>query len=132
MPGGRPTSYLPEYCDTAREVLALGHSVVGLAGKIGVSKSTIYEWMDAHPEFSAAVKEGQAGASAWWEERLMKIAQGEDGNATAAIFGLKNRAADEWRDKATTVHEDPDGKAPGVSAVETLAALLDKLAPEPR
>jgi hypothetical protein len=27
------------------------------------------------------------------------VARGEDGNPTAVIFGLKNRAPDQWRDK---------------------------------
>lgn len=100
----RPSKYDPAFCDEARAILSQGFSIVGFAGKIGVSKTTVYAWMEEHPEFLAAVKEGQAAATAWWEDRARAIAQGEDGNATMAIFGLKNRAADEWRDKTETEH----------------------------
>jgi len=99
MPAGRPTVYSPELCDKAREILADGYSILGFAGKIGVAKATVYRWIDEYPEFRDAVKDGQAAAASWWEDRLRDIAHGKDGNATAAIFGLKNRGADVWRDK---------------------------------
>lgn len=104
MPAGRPSKYDPQYCELALNKLRDGFSVLGVAAEIGVNKTTIYEWMNAHPEFSHAVKVGQQHAAAWWEERLRQIALGENGNATAAIFGLKNRASDEWRDKTETEH----------------------------
>ena len=41
----------------------------------------------------------------WWERENRKLAQGvSEGNATSVIFGLKNRAPDEWRDKTETAH----------------------------
>jgi len=101
---GRPSTYDELYCDTAREVLARGHSVAGLAGEIGVARSTVYKWAEEHDEFSDAIKEGQAAAVRFWEERLIEQSRTGEGNATATIFGLKNRAADEWRDKQEQQH----------------------------
>jgi uncharacterized protein YjcR len=99
MPGGRPTLYDPDYCEDARTFLADGFSVAALAGKLKVAVSTVNLWIDKHPEFSDAVKEGQAGAVYWWEQRNRELAQGGSGNATTVIFGLKNRAPDQWKDK---------------------------------
>lgn len=104
MPAGRPSKYDPAYCEVAYNKLAEGFSVLGVAAEIGVNKTTLYEWADKHPAFSNALKAGQQAAAAWWEDRLREIAMGKDGNATAAIFGLKNRARDEWRDKTETEH----------------------------
>lgn len=103
MPGGRPTDYDPAYCDQVIEFLRDGYSVAAFAGHIGKAASTVKLWMTVHPEFSDAVKIGQAGAVLWWENRARAVARGEDGNPTAVIFGLKNRAPDQWRDK--TEHE---------------------------
>jgi transposase-like protein len=103
-PGGRPTDYDTEYCDKAETFLADGYSVAALAGFLGVAKSTIYEWIDRHPEFSDSVKRGQAGAVYWWEKANRNLAMTGEGNATACVFGLKNRASDEWRDKVETEH----------------------------
>lgn len=103
-PGGRPTDYDPAYCASAETFLADGYSVAALAGFLGVAKSTVYEWIDRYPEFSDSVKRGQAGAVYWWEKANRNLAMTGEGNATACVFGLKNRASDEWRDKVETEH----------------------------
>ena len=100
----RPTKYDPAMCDRSEEFLAEGFSVAALAGELGVVKSTVYEWMDNHEEFSDAVKRGQAKATLWWERRNIEFSKTGEGNATSIIFGLKNRASDEWRDKTETEH----------------------------
>ena len=109
MAAGRPTDYDPAYCDAAREFLKDGYSLTAFAGSIGVARSTVYKWVDEYPEFSDAIKSGQAGAVYWWEERARHMAATGEGNATAIIFGLKNRASDEWRDISRQEHSGPDG-----------------------
>ena len=100
---GRPSKYDKAYCDDAIAVLGQGKSILSLAAHIGVSRSTIYGWMDQYPEFLNAVKAGQAKAAAWWEQRAIDLASAGNSNATTIIFALKNRAKDEWSD--TTKHE---------------------------
>lgn len=107
---GRPSTYEPRYCEEVIQFLRDGYSIAAFAGSIGVARSTIYEWIDAHPEFSDAVKIAQAGSVLAWEERLRVAATAGDGNATAIIFGLKNRAGDEWRDVKAHEHSGPEGK----------------------
>ena len=109
MPAGRPTAYDPKYCDEIVKVMSEGYSVTGFAGIIGVSRQTVYNWADEYPEFFDALKTAQAAAGVWWEDQLRNIVAGGEGNATAAIFGLKNRSADEWRDKRETDHTSSDG-----------------------
>ena len=116
MAGGRPTDYDPAYCDEVVSFLAEGYSLAAFAGKIGVARSTVYKWADEHPEFSDAVKTGQAGAVFWWERRNKEFAETGEGNATAIIFGLKNRASDEWRDVKATEISGPDGGPIAVAA----------------
>ena len=95
----RPTLYDPAMCDEVLPFMEQGYSTTALAGHLGVARSTVYLWMEQHPEFSDAVKEGMAASAIWWENCLRNNASRGEGNATAAIFGLKNRAADDWRDK---------------------------------
>jgi hypothetical protein len=101
---GRPTTYNPDYCEQVGKFLAEGYSLGAFAGSIGVARSTVYKWAEEHPEFSDAVKTGQAGSQFWWEKRNREFAATGEGNATAIIFGLKNRAADDWRDKQELEH----------------------------
>jgi hypothetical protein len=106
---GRPTKYDPSYPDKAYEILSQGHSVTGLAGALGVPRSRIYEWADAHPEFQDALKAGQAMAAFHWEKTLKAVAERGEGNASAAIFAVKNRVSDEWLDKVQNEHTGKDG-----------------------
>jgi len=104
MPAGRPTKYRPEYCDKAVEFLSEGFSCLGLAGELSVTESTIYNWMDQHPEFLEAIKKGQAKSGLWWERTLKTNAKTGEGNATACIFGVKNRSRSQWRDRQEIDH----------------------------
>ena len=108
-PGGRPSKYDPAYCEQIIDFMAQGYSVTAFAGSIRVSRATVYNWADERPEFLDALQTAQAIAALWWENRLRDVAEKNEGNATAAIFGLKNRAADDWRDKQAHEHTSPDG-----------------------
>lgn len=108
-PVGRPSKYDPKYCDIAVEFLRDGYSVTALAGKIGVARSTVFKWAEENEEFSDALKTGQALAALFWEDRLRDVAMTGEGNATAAIFGVKNRSREEWRDKHEVDHSSTDG-----------------------
>lgn len=110
MPAGRPTLYDPKYCDEIRDFMAQGYSIAGFAGSIRVSRQTIYQWRDDHPEFSDALNEAKALSALWWERNAIEIATGaSNGNSAMAIFGLKNRVAGEWRDKQEIDHSSKDG-----------------------
>lgn len=109
MPAGRPTLYDPDYCDALVAFMARGYSMTAFAGDIGVCRDTITEWAKVHPEFSSAVKRGQAARTKCLEETLIK---GETGpKVTAHIFALKNAAPEEWKDKVQQEHSGPDGGA---------------------
>jgi hypothetical protein len=49
--------------------------------------------------YAGAVKRGKALGAQVWEQRLHTLAASGEGNATAIIFGLKNRVPSLWRDK---------------------------------
>lgn len=126
---GRPSKYSPAYCDEAIDFLQKGYSVAALAGHLGVSRSTVYKWADENAEFSDALKAAQAKATKFWETTLIQIATGGDGNATAAIFALKNRAPDEWREKVINEHTGANGAPIEINDTDTarkLAFLLTK------
>lgn len=102
-------SYDPSYCEHAIEFLAEGYSLGALAGSLSVTRKTIYNWKDAHPEFAEAVEIGQAKGLLSWERDYRSFAKSGDGNATAYVFALKNRGADEWRDMKALEHSGPEG-----------------------
>lgn len=124
---GRPTKYKPEYVKTARALAKLGATNAEMAEAFGVSLSTFNLWKVQHEAFSDAIKIGKDVADARVVDALYHRAMGfshadtdirvVDGaivetpiikhyapDTTAAIFWLKNRRPEEWRDKHDLEH----------------------------
>lgn len=105
----RPSSYEPAHCEQALNLFREGYSIAAVAGSIGVSRATIYTWLKEHEDFAEAVAIGQAAAILWWEKQNRSLATTGEGNAASIIFGLKNRASDEWRDISRQEQTGPNG-----------------------
>lgn len=67
------------------------------------------------------IKEAEAYQIMQWEKRLHRIADTNEGNATAVIFGLKNIAG--WRDK-----QDIEQRVTAEHDVKIEAKAVDKFA----
>ncbi|WP_380778053.1 helix-turn-helix domain-containing protein [Sphingomonas sp. R86520] len=127
---GRPTSFKPEFVEQARKLASLGATDREAAEFFEVAESTLYLWKHTQPEFSEALKVGKETADARVEQSLYRRALGYSHDAvkimmadgvpivepyvehyppdtTAAIFWLKNRKPEQWRDKTTVEHELP-------------------------
>lgn len=105
MAGGRPTDYKPEYCEAVIKHMENGASLTSFAAEINCARSTINVWMECQPEFSEAVKIAKSKCAAWWEKLGRSGASGEaQVNPTLVIFGLKNMAAADWREKQEIDH----------------------------
>lgn len=126
---GRPTKYSKEFDEQARKMCLLGATDPDLANFFGVAVSTISKWKVEHKGFSDAIKEGKDKADSQVAERLFNRAMGYShdseeikivGNqvvrvpvikqyppdTAAAIFWLKNRQKDKWREKTEIVGKD--------------------------
>ena len=127
---GRPTEYKTEYNEQVYKLCLLGADDKRIADFFDIQESTLNLWKKKHPEFMESIKDGKEKADAEVAKSLYKRAIGykkksiqfatfkgeitdreeyfEDvpPDTTAAIFWLKNRKADVWREKqeiATTI-----------------------------
>jgi hypothetical protein len=149
---GRPTDYRPEFADIAVQMCARGATMAELADKFGVVRSTIYQWLAAHQEFSDAVRVGKEVA----DERVgfsvyeravgytydaVKIMQYEGvpvivphkehvpPDVSAAKFWLTNRQPEKWRERVSNEVTGKDGAPliPDASSRDVARAVLDIL-----
>ena len=120
--GGRPTSYREEFSEQTYKLCLLGATDKELADFFEVCEKTINTWKKDYPEFLQSLKRGKTLADANVVSRLYERATGyshEDvhisnfqgditqppimkrypPDTTAAIFWLKNRNPQEWREK---------------------------------
>lgn len=127
MAGGRPSKYKPEFVAQAEKLCKLGATDAEMADFFQVTISTLSLWKVKHAEFSDALKLGKEVADRRVEEALYNRALGYSHeetdirviegkimatpmikhyppDTTAAIFWLKNRRPDEWRDKRDIEH----------------------------
>ena len=74
-----------------------GLYIKDIAAKMGVSVSTVYDWMNKNPEIAAAIRKGRDKSIDMVENALFKSAI--SGNVTAMIFYLKNRAPERYKDR---------------------------------
>lgn len=119
---GRPSKFQEVFVVQAEKIARLGATDEEIADFFEVNPDTIYEWKNKHPDFSEALKRGKQLADLEVADKLfqracgyqhedvdIKIYQGEiiktkiikhyPPDTTAAIFWLKNRRPNEWRDK---------------------------------
>jgi hypothetical protein len=129
---GRPSKYSAEFPDVVARLLKVssdGLTNEALALYFGVNVETIKRWKDEHPEFCAAIKAAKDALDARVERSLFQRAIGyqhkedkifnHNGRALvvptvkhyppdtiAAIFWLKNRRPQEWRDRRELTGSD--------------------------
>lgn len=141
---GRPSSYSDDYARQAEKLAQLGATDQEIADFFEVDVRTIYRWKHDHDEFCQAVKVGKDVADERVERSLYQKAIGYEqdevkifmpagaaepvyapfrakiaADTTAAIFWLKNRRKDDWREKSETDLNH------GVQ--DSLTALLDQI-----
>lgn len=156
-PGGRPSLYKPEYADQAYKFCLLGADDEKLSRLFEVDVATIGNWKNSRPEFLESIKRGKDIADAEVADRLYQRAMGYEHDdvelkvvslgqgigsevqevpvrkyyppdPTAAIFWLKNRQKEKWRDKQevesfnVNVNDDVSGLSD-----EELTAELEKM-----
>lgn len=124
---GRPSKYESVFSKQAYKLCLLGATDKDLAAFFEVDESTINNWKLEHPEFLESIKKGKVQADAEVANRLYRRAMGFKHKAvkffqdkgeilkkeyteiyppdtTAAIFWLKNRQPQVWRDKQEIDH----------------------------
>lgn len=74
-----------------------GLYIKDIAAKMGISVTTVYDWMNKNPKIAAAIKKGRNKSIDMVENALFKSAI--NGNVTAMIFYLKNRAPERYKDR---------------------------------
>ena len=147
-PGGRPSKYEPEFAHKALKLCEQGATVREVAEFFSVSERTVHNWSHEHVEFFQALKLGRETADIRVEQALYRRAMGYSHDSvhvsnyqgmvtltpivehyppdtTAAIFWLKNRRPQDWRDRQQHEHSGPNGGPIETKTVIDISKLND-------
>jgi len=97
---GRPSKYDSNYCEVVIKLMKKGHSKQAVAGRLGISRDTLYEWCRKYPEFSDTIKVGEMMSYAYWEELGMKAMMGKVKGFRPSFWIFTMKARFGWRDNS--------------------------------
>lgn len=117
----RPTLYLPDYCEQVIELGRQGKSHAQIAAALGVSRQTLYNWQDAHPEFLDAITHARDLAQAWFEDKGQEGLATPGFNASLWAKQVSARFPDDYTERTKRELTGGDGKALFPTRVELVA-----------
>ncbi len=106
---GRPSSYLPEYCDSVIELGKQGKSQVQIACSIGVDPATLRDWRDVHPEFALALTRAKAEEQNWWEDKGQDGLTADKFNSAVWSKSMSARFRADYTERQQQEVSGPDG-----------------------
>jgi len=123
MQRGRPSDYVPGYCEVLVDIMSEGKSLAAVAKAIGVTRKTLYDWAAKHDEFADAIEAGKDMSLAFWEDQAMDVAFGvNSGNASVLNFQMKNRFRSDYQD--TIDNRISGGDGPAVQSEHTIKFVM--------
>jgi len=94
---GQPSGYKVEYGEEIIGLMERGFSLTAAAAKVGFSKQTIYNWMEAHTDFFDAMQRAKGLRQFFLEDKLLSTKNGAEVNA--AKWALACAFPDDWRER---------------------------------
>lgn len=126
---GRPSLYMPEYCDAVIELGAQGHSLNSIAHLLGVLRDNLLDWADRHPEFSTALKKAKMAEQYWWEETGKAGMFMDKFNATIWRTSMQARFRQDYTERKIT---EVTGEGGGPVQIQPVRLDVEALSHEAR
>jgi transposase-like protein len=108
-PVGRPSSYDPAYCDRVLELGAEGMGPEEIAGTLGVTRTTLYQWRDHYPQFLTALERARALEQLWWEAAGRKALYADKFQQAVWSKSMQARFRDKYTEQQVTTLQGPNG-----------------------
>ncbi len=100
---GRPTAFKEEYYDLLLKLSKEGKSWAAFCAEAGISRQTMYNWMEENRQFFDTAQESMQLRQNFWENHFMDKALGKSGSKnkseSAMQFILRTQFRDDYAEK---------------------------------
>lgn len=86
---GRPVEYNATYDTKVKSCLAAGASKAEAAKALGISRSTLYDWISKYPTFRESVEMGNDWGEGAWDEIIAQMAIGNPAFKNASVPAMQ-------------------------------------------
>lgn len=105
MPAGRPSKYDPSYCEVVVELGKEGKSIAQMCAHFDISRQTIDNWAEQHPDFLEALSRAKAHMQAKLEELGFSGLHSKDFNAQVWKTTMQARFRDDYTERKEVDHK---------------------------
>ena len=125
---GRPTKYSPEVGEVVFDLMDDGLSVVQVARKLNVSRSTIYKWAEDNSEFSDTLTRAREASEAFWEDKFVSMMQSRASDSSQSLVKLYFANRFKWSENDQAA--ESENATPKSIQVEIVDARSETRLPE--
>ena len=103
---GRPTKYSAEVGEVVFGLMDDGLSVVQVARKLHVSRSTIYKWAEDNSDFSDTLTRAREASEAFWEYKFTSMMQSRASDSSQSLIKLYFANRFSWRENDQLIDQE--------------------------
>jgi transposase-like protein len=85
---GRPTKYSDKVNDIVFDLMDDGLSVVQVARKLNIARSTLYKWAEENEDFSDTFTRAREASEAFWEDKFINLMQSRASDSSQSLIKL--------------------------------------------
>lgn len=124
---GRPSKYKPEFCQKVLELALDGGGWADYAAEFNIDRRTLYDWADAHPEFSSALSRAKVLEQCWWQDAGKEGMGADKFNALVWKTSVQARFREDYTERKV---QEVTGKDGGAVQIESKTIDTGSLSPE--
>ena len=125
---GRPTKYSDKIGELVFSLMDDGLSVVQVARKLNVSRSTIYKWADDNSDFSDTLTRAREASEAFWEDKFVSMMQSRASDSSQSLVKLYFANRFKWSENDQAA--ESENATPKSIQVEIVDARSETRLPE--
>ena len=125
---GRPTKYSDKIGELVFSLMDDGLSVVQVARKLNVSRSTIYKWAEDNSEFSDTLTRAREASEAFWEDKFISMMQSRASDSSQSLVKLYFANRFKWSENDQAA--ESENATPKSIQVEIVDARSETRLPE--